>query len=894
MSILFETIEKEGNGAQFYTADLHVHSFGGSPDVKDATMTVEAIVDTAVKQGVAIVAITDHNTDRNTHQSIDYARKYAGKLLVLAGVEVTTAHGHLLVYFGPEQPEKLTKFLARLDIVGAGGSESHTTKSMSDTIREAEALGGICVAAHIDRTKTGFELLAAGYPNWKKDILASSGLYGLEVDKPDHLIWYSGDDEANSDGAERRKLWATRSKSSATAARLHLAHVQNSDAHKLVDFAAGRSNRVLTRYKMNELSFEGFRSALVDPEARVRATATIPRAFPRVRGMHVSGGFLDMATFHFSDNLNCFIGGRGAGKSTALQSLAYGLGMRDTLEEHDNCPDAVVVYCDDADGVRYRYERQRGNGLSVKAKEDGSILEVPDDAFRVEFYGQNELSDVAKDPLRNPELLQEFLDRHLTLRDLEERESGILATLKQNSAQLIPIEGRHAERPAKAKAIADINAKLKIAEEGKLKDIAALQARIGAEKSLHTAASEVSGVYAAGVSLAAWLRDYAKLVNSAGNLTGDARSAEPLADVKAVFDETNAFVRLKETELNAGLKASAARLDKALAALKKVHSALDQETAAKISDLQKQGLSGSLSELNGLIKKKGVLVTEVGRLDAEQAQLEKLRKERKELLGKLADVRTELVERRKGQLTAINRNLAKAIDDYSVFLHYDPSGIATDVKNLVMSVMQGSWYQEESVDKLCAGATPERIAQLVAARDVRELTKLPGVGANWAQAIVDRFQTLTHLHALEVLWKPPRPTITVRLKAGKAREIPVNQLSDGQKHTILLTIAMLGESHLPLVIDQPEDDLDNAFIFTSVVASLREVKERRQVILITHNANIAVLGDAELLFPMKRNGDGGVVGERGSIDRPETKQAVQQVLEGGELAFRRRKEIYGY
>src|SRR5207244_5518097 len=107
------------------------------------------------------------------------------------------------------------------------------------------------------------------------------------------------------------------------------------------------------------------------------------------------------------------------------------------------------------------------------------------------------------------------------------------------------------------------------------------------------------------------------------------------------------------------------------------------------------------------------------------------------------------------------------------------------------------------------------------------------------------------------------------------------------------TIAMLAESRLPLVIDQPEDDLDNAFIYGSVVSTLREIKERRQVILVTHNANIAVLGDAELLFPMLRRGEKGIIGDRGAIDRLETKRAVQAILEGGEEAFRRRKEIYG-
>lgn len=72
------------------------------------------------------------------------------------------------------------------------------------------------------------------------------------------------------------------------------------------------------------------------------------------------------------------------------------------------------------------------------------------------------------------------------------------------------------------------------------------------------------------------------------------------------------------------------------------------------------------------------------------------------------------------------------------------------------------------------------------------------------------------------------------------------------------------------------------------------MKECRQVIVVTHNANIAVLGDAELILPMRRVEDRGLAQDRGAIDRKETRDEVQRILEGGEEAFRRRKDIYGY
>jgi predicted metal-dependent phosphoesterase TrpH len=126
MPIKYGDIAKLPNGAQFYTADLHVHTFGASHDVKDTAMTVEAVIGQTVKSGVSVLAITDHNTTKNTERSLDSAQKYAGQLLVLAAVEVSTAHGHLLVYFAPNALEQLINFIGRIGIVKSGTPESHT------------------------------------------------------------------------------------------------------------------------------------------------------------------------------------------------------------------------------------------------------------------------------------------------------------------------------------------------------------------------------------------------------------------------------------------------------------------------------------------------------------------------------------------------------------------------------------------------------------------------------------------------------------------------------------------------------------------------------------------------------------------------------------------------
>jgi len=116
-------------------------------------------------------------------------------------------------------------------------------------------------------------------------------------------------------------------------------------------------------------------------------------------------------------------------------------------------------------------------------------------------------------------------------------------------------------------------------------------------------------------------------------------------------------------------------------------------------------------------------------------------------------------------------------------------------------------------------------------------------------------------------------------------------LSTGQRCTTILPILLL-ESERPLLIDQPEDNLDNRFIYETVVKSLTGAKGRRQLIFVTHNPNIPVLGDAERVFVLTSDGKHGKLSRVGTVD--ELKQDIELLLEGGREAFLLRKERYGH
>ena len=147
------------------------------------------------------------------------------------------------------------------------------------------------------------------------------------------------------------------------------------------------------------------------------------------------------------------------------------------------------------------------------------------------------------------------------------------------------------------------------------------------------------------------------------------------------------------------------------------------------------------------------------------------------------------------------------------------------------------------------------------------------------------------------------PTTAIRLNTAPVVEPPswqtLDELSTGQKATAVLLLLLL-ESPSPLIVDQPEDDLDNRFITEGVVPGMRAEKQRRQFVFSTHNANIPVLGDAELMVGLTASGEAErgharIASEHvGSIDDRPVRELVEEILEGGKDAFERRRRKYGF
>lgn len=139
-----------------------------------------------------------------------------------------------------------------------------------------------------------------------------------------------------------------------------------------------------------------------------------------------------------------------------------------------------------------------------------------------------------------------------------------------------------------------------------------------------------------------------------------------------------------------------------------------------------------------------------------------------------------------------------------------------------------------------------------------------------------------------------QPVFEYRTKEGEYIEFA--DASAGQQATALLRV-LLNQGGPPLIIDQPEDDLDSQVIL-EVVDQIREAKHGRQLIFSSHNANLVVNGDAELVVccDYRKAGDhsGGKIKYEGAIDIPKVRDEITVVMEGGEKAFRLRKDKYGF
>ena len=890
---LLQSLNAQSDGAGFHRADLHIHSYGpgGSYDVTDTAMTPEGIIDTAVREQLGIIAITDHNAIGNVDAAFSYS---LGKSICLVpAVEISTSQGHLLCYF-PDIPA-LQQFVGKLTISADRRSCSET---LAQTLELADQFGGFGILAHVD-LEGGIEAAMPKFNPFKEEVYCSKALLGIEVASKENASWYSPDDP----NPQRKGLFDLRRKKLCFDEAYRLARVMSSDAHALSALgknAAG--NRKLTRFKMENLSFAALRVAVEDSTARVRIEEAIPADVPRFIGMRISGGFLTNQVVRFNKNLNCIIGGRGTGKSTLIESLRVGAGTdinREDFVDSDAWPDKIELIYRDQSGREQTFVREKFGETVNQTDPEQGVTRVT-----IESYGQGDTAEAIQHSDKDPSVLLRFLDEFLVIDQCVAEDEQLRQALldNQTAVERLSLDVKGMPDVAKAKRNADEQVRvLKEKEAGKL---VVLEEKLANGKAFR---QQLIG-------------DLAEIVESAREALSDTVTLESLAsrdgsdlpvgreqfeDVRQLLQAFAKKLAKHSTDIQSECEEIVVQIQEKLAAWRSAEAKVQQELDAVRKDLEGKGVRLDVGFIKKATKDAAEFAAKLQELQRRKIFLGKVSAERTELVTKRKDNRREIFNERSKLAITLERNLRATIVDYSISVRFGEGRYSPELEEIIKTAMEWRTSRVPRAVLITRAMSPPELAEAVRRRQLKTITAISSGGEpvfteTEASQIVEKLSEPRVMFAIERCAYEDLPEIRVSRivdsPSGEKKNVTKSfaKLSLGQQQSILLSIMLFSKNECPLIIDQPEDNLDSEFIYKTFVRVLRSIKERRQVIVVTHNANIAVLGDAELIIPLKATSDQATIQNRGSIDTPETRSLACAILEGSEEAFRRRMAIYGF
>jgi hypothetical protein len=367
------------------------------------------------------------------------------------------------------------------------------------------------------------------------------------------------------------------------------------------------------------------------------------------------------------------------------------------------------------------------------------------------------------------------------------------------------------------------------------------------------------------------LRDALEVIGieQANQLAEDLRG---LSDAATRLELQLADARTQVTRTKGSLQA----LDAAFEARNQQYRALRHDQDALSASLEQE--DRIRAQLRRMVQLREALAQRQVQLDAKLARREELRRTVDGCLD-------EIFRLRLGEIEKISADLG---DDISLAIVQGAQSSA--YTEAVSELLQGTRLkrQREIAMRIAELLTPAELVDLVEQEQASRLAKIASLDESQASRITNHFlDNMAKVLDLETLVFDDQLEITMNV-GGEVR--PIEQLSRGQMATALLPL-ILRHAEFPLVFDQPEDDLDNRFIFDELVAKIRQLKQTRQLIFVTHNANIPVLGDADRVIAMSMaTARLAEPPTSGTID--EMRKPILDILEGGAVAFRERRKRY--
>lgn len=634
----------------------------------------------------------------------------------------------------------------------------------------------------------------------------------------------------------------------------------------------------------------------------------------RIKRLQILGGFLADLDLEFDDHLNCVIGARGTGKTTLLEALRFGLCrsaeelsseavklLRENLQIH---PIKIDFEFDSSPGT-YTITRFFGGEVSCVGPTGNKLDSFPN--FPLSVFSTDEIEEIANDPdgTRKRKLLDDFEPEQL--RERRNNCDRIIGQLKKNATETLVLEAEAEplldvvrELPQLAEKVTGLVSATERMSTDELKVEHSLYSLRRKEtafaNSIRESLDEIQDSLAGEIK--AIEQTNSELLGSKPDSEVNAEVLNRLvAETSHLFESASAALRGLSDQISSQTKV----INKVISSLNSAH----KEQEARYEKLRESNLAMSAKlrekeEAQELFEKKKRAAI---RLDEINSTLMEFRQARAELLRMLEDERDAISSIRETVAANITRGSVEDTGSGAppvIDVRIIRRGDRTYFKSLLQNALQGSKLRySQMVDLFSARCLPAEFAALVRQKNGQRLGEIAEVDVTRTDSLVQHLNNQPEfLYELDSLIVDDKVEIQLNVADANSDAPEYKEaadLSTGQKCTAILPIILLATSSGPLLIDQPENNLDNHYIFTDVVPRLEAIKGIRQLIFITHNPNIPVLAEAERVAVLKtETTDEGVRGRLhnvGTVD--DVREEIISLLEGGREAFQLRAQKYG-
>ena len=882
-------------GLQFYKVDLHTHTPASKCYLKK-DHTAEHIVDTAIAKGLDAIAITDHNTAAwiDTMKAVSLEKD----LVIFPGVEISVHEGfHVVALFDPNVDQKHVEgFLGGIGIKADdhGKHDALCTKSVYDVVNIIHDYDGLAILAHIDQPKGAFQELAVQRDGKKHIPLPLTKL--MNEAEYDAVECAKGIFPELFDEAHNFKRFPAMYQAS-----------DNPDPDQPSKHSCDGLGALYSWFKLDQIDIEGLRQCFSDPEVRIALMGDYEEVgYPKIVSMEIGDtGFLRYQKFNFHNGLNSLIGGKGVGKSLAVEFLRFGLeqvssdrnlykdhiGKLDKRLEQEN---SIKIVYQLANGTQYELERvyrgkERGDDGDIPLS-DGKctnlstgeeyVGDVPT-IFPILAYSQTEVIKITE----NKEAQLELIDRFIDSRPHEQEISEIQEKLGKNDRNLSQaiqardrLDACEKDTQTLGAQIESINKSLSDPLFDTMKSMEAKKQefenrQVFVDELIQNVRSWIDQVKDRSV------RDLPEEFEGDKDLQKQQSVAE--AAKTQVLDNLNSLIdTLKSSSDNIG-----SDLEKWFPKFEKVESEYAELLRSIGGDREEQE-----KERKKLEKQKTKLDDEANGYRSLIKDLEKLINNRDELLNSLERSYREYYDLRKSKYDQLSE-----FSEEKLRLELEHAVDRSEYEKKLMTILRGGDNAPTTSDrrKIAANILPRRFVKLALDRNTPHMAEEADITELWAQRVIEKLWAHDDFTKVLALQHNCYPTDmpSIRFKKGDKQYDELGELSVGQKCTALLIIALC-DGAMPIVIDQPEDALDIMSVWEDISKKLRRGKNARQFILTTHNSSVAVASDSDQFIVMRATANSGKVIASGAIDRPDVRKAVIDHLEGGDVPYKLRSLKY--